>query len=73
MSARWQLMLGSVDPEGEKCAPEGRNSDEWADDEDRPTEGSLDHHPVGGVDATIVRRRKGHVLITDGPFAETKE
>jgi hypothetical protein len=23
MSARWQLMLGSVDPEGEKCAPEG--------------------------------------------------
>jgi hypothetical protein len=29
--------------------------------------------PKGVEDATAVRRRNGKVLVTDGPFAETKE
>jgi hypothetical protein len=70
MNAEWQLMPEGVDPVG---APEGSNSDELADDSDRRTDGLLDHHLAGVVDAATVRLRKGHVLITDGPFIETKE
>ena len=62
-----------VDPEDGTRAPETRNLDEWADKADRRTDGVLRHRLAGVVDAAAVRLRKGHVLITDGPFIETKE
>jgi hypothetical protein len=68
MSGEWQLMLEGVDPEGEKRAPEGSSSDEWADEADRRTD-----RLAAVVDAATVSLRTGHVLITDGPFTETKE
>jgi hypothetical protein len=33
----------------------------------------LEGHPLSPEDATTVRVRNGEVLISDGPFAETKE
>ena len=62
-----------VDPEDGTRAPETSNLDEWADKADRRTDGVLRHRLAGVVDAATVRLRKGHVLITDGPFIETKE
>jgi hypothetical protein len=62
-----------VDPEDGTRAPETRNLDERADKADRRTDGLLGHRLAGVVDAATVRLRKGPVLITDGPFIETKE
>ncbi len=62
-----------VDPEDGTRAPATSNLDEWADKADRRTDGLLGHRLAGAVDAATVRLRKRHVLITDGPFIETKE
>ena len=62
-----------VDPEDGTRAPETSNLDECADKADRRTDGLLGHRLASVVNAATVRLRKGHVLITDGPFIETKE
>jgi hypothetical protein len=62
-----------VDPEDGTHAPETSNLDEWTNEADRRRDGLLGHRLAGVVDAATVRLRKGHVLITDGPFIETKE
>lgn len=67
------LMLVCVDPEAERYVPEENNVEEWADETDRRNVRILGHRLKSVADAITVRRRTGHVLITDGPFAETKE
>jgi hypothetical protein len=62
-----------VDPEAEERVPETNNLDEWADAADPRTDGVLDHRLAGVMDTAPVRLRKGRMLITDGPFSETKE
>lgn len=62
-----------VDREDGTRAPETSKLDEWVDKADRGTDGLLGHGLADVVDAATVRLLKGHVLITDGPFIETKE
>jgi hypothetical protein len=75
MSAARPPAFAHVDPEDGTRAPETRNLDEWDDKGDRRTDGLglLGHRLAGVVDVATVHLRKGHVLITDGPFIETKE
>jgi hypothetical protein len=49
------------------------NVDDWVAEMDRRKVRILGNRLKGVEDATTVRRRKGRVLVTDGPFAETKE
>jgi hypothetical protein len=67
------LMLVCVDPEAERYVPEGNNVEEWTDDTDRRNVRILGHRLKRVAEAITVRRRTGQVLITDGPFTETKE
>lgn len=67
------LLLICTDPEGEAPAPGDLTIEEWGADVD--ARGVRKHGDrVRGVDAaTTVRRRGDRVLLTDGPFAETRE
>jgi hypothetical protein len=67
------IMFVCVDPTGEKYGPEEDNINEWVDEMDRRKVRTLGYRLKGVEDATTVRRRKGKVLVTDGPFADTKE
>ena len=67
------LMFVCADPEAEHYVPEEDNINEWVDEMDRRNVRILGHRLKDVEDATTVRRRKGQVLITDGPFTETKE
>ena len=59
------------DPEAETYNPDEDNIGEWVD--------SLGEHAVTGdrlrpaSEAVTVRRRNGKVVVTDGPFTESKE
>ena len=67
------LMFVCVDPDGEKYVSEADNINEWVDEMDRRKVRTLGYRLKGLTDARTVRRRKGKVLVTDGPFAETRE
>src|SRR5262249_38512787 len=67
------LMLVCGDPEAEKYVPEEDNIGEWVEEMDRRKVRILGNRLKGVKDAIGVRRRKGEVLVTDGPFAETRE
>jgi hypothetical protein len=67
------IMFVCVDPTGEKYAPEDDNVGAWVEEMDRRKVRTLGHRLRGVDAATTVRRRRGEVLVTDGPFAETKE
>ena len=67
------LMFVCVDPDAEKYVPEEDNIREWVDEMDRRKVRILGNRLQGVELATTVRRRKGKVLVSDGPFAETKE
>jgi hypothetical protein len=67
------IMFVCVDPAGEKYVPEEDNIDEWVAEVDRRKVRLLGNRLKGPEDATTVRWRNGKVLVTDGPFAETKE
>jgi hypothetical protein len=73
MRAARPAAFAHVDPEDGTRAPETNNLDECADKADRRTDGLLGHRLASAVNTATVRLRKGHVLITDGPFIETKE
>jgi hypothetical protein len=64
------LMLVGVDPEGEL---EEDNVEEWVADLERRGKWLMGDRLRPGSDATTVRVRKGELLVTDGPFAESKE
>jgi hypothetical protein len=67
------IMFVCVDPTGEKYVPEEDNIEEWVAEMSRRQVRTLGHRLKGVKDATTVRRRNGKVLVTDGPFAETRE
>ena len=67
------LMFVCADPEGEKYVPEENNIEDWVNEMDRRKVRILGNRLQGVEHATTVRRRTGKVLVTDGPFAETKE
>lgn len=69
------LMFVALDPEGD-ADPSGEGTidvEEWVSRFDANGKRVLGDR-VQGVDAaTTVRRRGGKVLVTDGPFAESRE
>jgi len=67
------LMFVCVDPAAEKYVPEEDNIEEWVAEMDGRGVRILGNRLKEPKDATTVRRRKGKVIVTDGPFAETKE
>jgi hypothetical protein len=67
------IMFVCVDPAGEKYVPAEDNIGAWVDEMDRRNVRTLGYRLKGVEAATTVRRRQGQVLVTDGPFAETKE
>ena len=67
------MMFVCVDPTGEKYVPEEDNVNAWVDEMNRRNVRTLGYRLQGVEAATTVRWREGKVLVTDGPFAETKE
>jgi hypothetical protein len=67
------VMFVCVDPEGEKYVPEEDNVADWVDEMDRRKVRILGKRLKSVEYAITVRRRKGKVLVADGPFAETRE
>jgi len=67
------LMFVATDPAAEEYDPAQDNIGEWVDEMvARGVEVTGERlRPV--EDATLVRVRGGEVIVTDGPFAETKE
>jgi hypothetical protein len=67
------LMLVCVDPEGEPFDPAQDNIEEWVAVNDRKGTRILGDRLEPRTKAKTVRVRKQKLLITDGPFAETRE
>jgi len=71
MTMRYMLLI-CTDP----AAPEVDDApdiDEWVEEMDRRRIRQLGEALAPSSDATTVRVRDGKVVLTDGPFAETKE
>jgi hypothetical protein len=67
------LMIVCVDPAMDKAETDGgMDIDTWVSEMDGRGV-RLEGHPLDPDDATTVRWRAGEVLVSDGPFAETKE
>jgi hypothetical protein len=62
-----------TDPEAPEPKPEDDNVDEWIDDLAASGARITGNRLREPDDATTVRVRDGELLISDGPFAETKE
>src|SRR6266478_7197663 len=67
------LMLVCVDPSAEPFDPAQDNVEEWVSSNDQKVSRILGHRLDHVSTAKTVRVRKGQLLVTDGPFAETKE
>jgi len=67
------VMFVCGDPDGEKYASEEDNIGDWVEEMDRRRVRILGNRLKGVDHAITVRLRKGKVLVTDGPFAETRE
>ena len=67
------MLFVCTDPEAEPYQPELDNIGEWVSewDSQRVRQDGNRLRPI--EDATTVRVRGGRLLVTDGPFAETKE
>lgn len=65
------LMLVGVDPDGEVL--EENNIEEWVEDLDRRGKRLMGDRLRPASDATTIRVRKGELLVTDGPFTESKD
>jgi len=66
------MLLICTDPTGESEADADVSIDEWVDELDASGERIVGEQLPAST-AKVVRRRGDRVLITDGPFAETKE
>ena len=66
------LMIVCLDPAIEATASEQGDTDAWVVEMDGRGV-RLEGQPLDPSEATTVRVRAGEVLISDGPFAETKE
>jgi hypothetical protein len=72
------MMFVVVDPDAaaEEAAhpsPEGPTIEEWVDDVDRRGKRLMGDQIRPTSDATTVRVSRGQVLVSDGPFTESKE
>jgi hypothetical protein len=67
------MMFVCVDPEAEAYVPEEDNIEDWVAEMDQREVRLFGNRLKGVKDATTIRRRDGRVIVTDGPFAETKE
>ena len=67
------MLFIANDPEAEPYDPSQDNIEDWVKENDeRGTRRDGDRlRPP--ADATLVRRRGGELLVTDGPFTESKE
>jgi hypothetical protein len=62
-----------IDPSAKPHDFASDNLEDWASEPDRKGVRPLGHHLADLDTAVAVRVRRGHRLITDGPFVETKE
>lgn len=67
------LMFVCVDPSAEPFDPAQDNIGEWVSSNDRNGTRIMGQRLEDVGKAKTVRVRKGQLLVTDGPFAETKE
>ena len=67
------LLFVCVDPAAEQYRPEDDNVEDWVAEMDQRKVRVLGSRLRGVNEARTIRRRNGKLLITDGPFAETKE
>jgi hypothetical protein len=67
------LMLVCVDPSAEPFDPAQDNVEEWVSTNDKNGTRIIGNRLADIGKAKTVRVRKGKLLVTDGPFAETKE
>jgi hypothetical protein len=65
------LMFVAVDPDGEE--PEDDLLPAWLADVDGRGKRLIGNRVRPASDSTTVRVRKGELLVTDGPFAESKD
>jgi hypothetical protein len=67
------MMFVATDPEAEPFDPALDNAPQWADKYDASGQRVMGDRLRRPNEAKTVRRRSGEVLVTDGPFAETRE
>jgi hypothetical protein len=67
------MMFVATDPEAEPFVPEEDNIGEWVADVEARGLRVIGERLRPVEDATLVRVRGGELLITDGPFTESKE
>jgi len=67
------LMFVCVDPSAEPFDPAQDNVEEWVTSNDKKGTRIIGHRLDHVNKARTVRIRKGKLLVTDGPFADTKE
>jgi hypothetical protein len=67
------LMFVCVDPSAEPFDPAQDNTEEWVSSNDKKGSRIIGNRLDHVSKAKTVRVRRGQLLVTDGPFAETKE
>lgn len=67
------MMFVATDPEAEPFVPEEDNIGEWVADVETRGLRVIGERLRPVEDATLVRVRGGELLVTDGPFTESKE
>ena len=67
------LFLICTDQTAEPHDPAGDNIDEWVAEMDGRGTRILGNRLRAAAEAITVKRRHGKLVVTDGPFAETKE
>jgi hypothetical protein len=67
------LMFVCVDPSAEPFDPAQDNTEEWVSSNDKRGRRILGDRLDHASKAKTLRVRQGQLLVTDGPFAETKE
>ena len=67
------MMFVATDPEAEPFVPEEDNIGEWVADVEARGLRVIGERLRPVEDATLVRVRGGELLVTDGPFTESKE
>jgi len=67
------MMFVATDPEAEPFDPAQDNAEEWVDKLEASGKRIMGDRLRRPDEAKTVRRRNGELLVTDGPFAETRE
>ena len=67
------LMFVATDPDAEPYDADADNAEEWVAKHEAAGKRLTGNRLRPVEDATTVRRRDGRVLVTDGPFAESRE